>query len=157
MADAITSITRNVVVADPIYSTYAGPLDEKTTPVGAYDDLKSASRIPLAQRYIGLTVTVLNTATNNIPVEYWLVGGTKNSCWKIKTGNIVDTKASLLSLSPSACTIGLEMVVQADETNDNKVTKYWVTGISGGTVIWEQKQYGGGSASVEISGEDIEN
>ena len=48
------------------------------------------------------------------------------------------------------------MIVQSDETNDNKLTKYWVTEISGGNVVREQKRYGGGS-EVVISGEDIEN
>ena len=46
------------------------------------------------------------------------------------------------------------MVVQADETNDGKVTKYWVTAIDGGDVTWSRKQYG---AQVTVDGEDLES
>ena len=152
----MAEINKNILVADPFYSTGAAPLDAKTTPVDSYAELASASgltRIPAAERYVGLTVTALN---NGHPVEYWLVGGTKNRHWKIKAGNILGTKAELLALSPSACTVGLEMIVQVDETNDDKVTKYWVTAIDGENVTWERKQYGGG-ANVIVDGEDIES
>ena len=115
-----------------------------------------AQRIPLAHRYVGLTVTVLNKEEGGIPVEYWLVGGRTNSSWKIKAGNIIDTKEHLLAISPSACTLGLEMVVQQDKSNDGKVTKYWVTAIDGGNVTWSQKQYGGGS-NVTVDGGDLES
>ena len=48
------------------------------------------------------------------------------------------------------------MVVQADETNEGKVTKYWVTEINNDVPVWTQKQYGGGSANVIVDGEDLE-
>lgn len=146
-------INKNVTISQQYYSTAGGPLDAKLTPANTYADLINLSRIPRAQRYIGLTVTVLNSGTTNNPVEYWLVGGTGNSSWKIKTGNIVPTKADLLAISSSACTVGLEMIVQSDETNEGELTKYWVTNISGGTVTWSQKIY---NASVPITGEDQE-
>lgn len=143
-------------VLQQLYKT-GGPVDIASTPVETVEELAA---IPNAYRYIGLTVTVMNSVydeddelVSQNPVDYWLVGGIQNPFWKVKAGNIVDTKANLLAISPSACTIGLEMVVQADETNDNKVTKYWVTAIDGANVTWGRKQYG---AQVTIEGEDQE-
>lgn len=147
----MSNINKNTTIAEQYYSTAKGPLDSKLTPADSYAELIDLSRIPRAQRYVGLTVTVLNSGS---PVEYWLVGGTTNASWKIKTGNIVPNKAALLTISTSACTLGLEMVVQSDETNDNKLTKYWVTEISGGNVVWSKKEYG---AKVTIDGEDQES
>ena len=146
----MAEINKSVLVADPFYSSGKAPLDAKTTPAASYEELKDAARIPIAERYVGLTVTVLSPT----PVEYWLIGGTRNSNWKIKTGNLIDTKENLLAISPSACTLGLEMVVQADESNEGKVTKYWVTAIDGANVTWSRKQYG---ASVTVDGEDLES
>lgn len=67
---------------------YSGkrPLDLLQTPVDTVADLNS---IPSAYRYKGMTVTVLsgetlNDSGKNIPDEYWLVGGTKNSNWQKK-------------------------------------------------------------------------
>lgn len=143
--------------AESTYVDAARPLDAKQTPVDSYSDLLLTKRdlggIPLTKRYVGMTVTVLNSDTTNIPTEYWLVGGRTNACWKIKTSNVIDTKAHLLALSASACTVGLEMVVQADETNGGKVTKYWVTKIENGAPVWEKKIYGTG---VTVEGEDLE-
>lgn len=133
------------------------PLDAKSTPV---DTLQELAAIPMNYRYEGLTITVLNTVydeddeiVSQNPVEYWLIGGRTNAFWKVKNGNLVPDKATLLALSPSACTIGIEMVVQADETNNGKVTKYWVTNIQNNTVTWEKKEYG---ANVTIDGGDQE-
>lgn len=148
-------INKTTTITGQYYSTATSPLDAKLTPADSYSKLVDAQRIPLAHRYVGLTVTVLNKEEGGIPVEYWLVGGRTNSSWKIKAGNIIDTKEHLLAISPSACTLGLEMVVQQDESNDGKVTKYWVTAIDGGNVTWSQKQYGGG-ANVTVDGEDLE-
>lgn len=143
-------------VLQQLYKT-GGPVDIASTPVETVEELAA---IPNMYRYIGLTVTVMNSVyddddelVSQNPVDYWLVGGIQNPFWKVKAGNIVDTKANLLAISPSACTIGLEMVVQADETNDNKVTKYWVTAIDGANVTWDRKQYG---AQVTVEGEDQE-
>ena len=146
----MSEINKNTTIPGQYYSTSRGPLDAKQTPADSYAELTDLQRIPVAQRYVGLTVTVLNPT----PIEYWLVGGRTNASWKIKAGNIIDTKENLLAISPSACTVGLEMVVQADETNDGKVTKYWVTAIDGGDVTWSRKQY---SAQVTVDGEDLES
>ena len=151
----MSEINKTTTISGQYYSTASGPLDAKLTPADSYSDLVAKERIPLTQRYVGLTVTVLNKEEGGTPVEYWLVGGKMNSSWKIKTGNIIDTKEHLLAISPSACTLGLEMVVQQDESNEGKVTKYWVTAIDGGNVTWSQKQYGGG-ANVTVDGEDLE-
>lgn len=133
------------------------PLDAKSTPV---DTLQELAAIPMNYRYEGLTITVLNTVydeddeiVSQNPVEYWLIGGRTNAFWKVKSSNLVPDKATLLALSPSACTIGTEMVVQADETNEGKVTKYWVTAIQDNRVTWEKKEYG---ANVTIDGGDQE-
>ena len=147
----MADINKTVTISDQFYSTAKGPLDAKLTPADSYAELIDLARIPRAQRYIGLTVTVLN---NGSPVEYWLVGGTTNASWKVKAGNVVPTKAELLAISPSACTVGLEMVVRADETNNNEVTNYWVTAINGSEVTWTKKEYG---AKVTITGEDQED
>lgn len=146
----MSDINKNITVQEQYYSTARGPLDAKLTPADSYNELLDVTRIPLAQRYVGLTVTVLNSGS---PIEYWLVGGRSNASWKIKTGNVVPSKADLLAISSSACTLGLEMVVQVDETNENKVTKYWVTEINGGNVVWSQKKYG---QSITVTGDDQE-
>jgi hypothetical protein len=59
-------------------------------PVNTFDDLKS---IPPTQRFEGLTVVVLNDGN---PQDYWLIGGTSNSCWVPKTAsNFNDLKLVL--------------------------------------------------------------
>ena len=147
----MAEINKNITINEQYYSTAKGPIDAKLTPASTYEELIDLTRIPRAQRYVGLTVTVLNGGN---PVEYWLVGGTTNASWKIKSGNIVPTKESLLTISPSACTVGLEMIVQADESNEGELTKYWVTEINEGTVTWSKKQYG---QKITVEGEDQEN
>lgn len=67
-----------------------GYLDAKMMPVKSFDDLKS---IPQTQRFEGLTIVVLNDGN---PQDYWLIGGTSNSCWKPKTTtNFNDLKLTL--------------------------------------------------------------
>lgn len=61
-----------------------GYLDAKMMPVKTYEDLKS---IPQTQRFEGLTIVVLNDGQ---PQDYWLIGGTSNSCWKPKTATNFD-------------------------------------------------------------------
>lgn len=145
----MAEIDKSTTITSQYYSTAKGPLDAKLTPADSYAELTDMTRIPRAQRYVGLTVTVLNTGSGS-PIEYWLVGGTTNASWKVKAGNVVPDKASLLAISPSACTVGLEMVVQSDESSDNQLSKYWVTSLN--PLTWEKKTY----ANISITGEDQE-
>lgn len=57
------------------------PLDAKLTPVATIDDLYS---IPRAQRYVSMTVTVLDWDGEGNSWDFWLVGGTGNNCWERK-------------------------------------------------------------------------
>jgi hypothetical protein len=62
------------------------PVDLFSVPFDTYDDILA---IPRAYRYKGMTVTVLSGDTVDssgqvIPVEYWLVGGVKDSNWQKK-------------------------------------------------------------------------
>ena len=93
------------ILSDELESTmveanyyYGGkrPVDLFQTPLDTTEDLKA---IPSTYRYIGMTVKVLSGDTldangKNIPDEYWLVGGTKNSNW-VKKPSIIDGKLSL--------------------------------------------------------------
>ena len=146
----MSEINKNVTVTEQYYSAKKGPLDAKLTPADDYAELTDLTRIPRSERYVGLAVTVLNSGS---PVEYWLIGGTANKNWKIKAGNIVPDKASLLAISTSACTVGLEMIVQVDESNDNKLTKYHVSEIDGGNVVWTKEENG---SAILITGDDVE-
>jgi hypothetical protein len=56
-----------------------GYLDAKMMPVNTVEDLY---KVPRTQRFEGLTITVLN---NGAPLDYWLVGGTSDSNWVVKT------------------------------------------------------------------------
>lgn len=69
---------------DQIKYAGRGYLDAKMMPVQTVDDLKN---IPATQRFEGLTVVVLN---HGAPQDYWLIGGTTNSCWKPKTATTFD-------------------------------------------------------------------
>ena len=66
---------------DQIKYAGIGYLDAKKMPVQKVDDLKN---IPPTQRFEGLTVVVLNEGN---PQDYWLIGGTSNSCWVPKNAN----------------------------------------------------------------------
>ena len=72
------------------------PIDLFQIPLDTVDDLSS---VPSSYRYIGMTVKVLSGSTlnekgKNIPDEYWLVGGTKNSNWQ-KKPSVIDGKLTL--------------------------------------------------------------
>ena len=88
----MSEINKNTTITEQFYSSARGPLDAKLTPADSYAELTDLTRIPVAQRYVGLTVTVLNANSGGTPVEYWLVGGRTNASWRIKAGNIIDTK-----------------------------------------------------------------
>lgn len=56
-------------ISEQFYYTGRGPLDSKMAPVENIDGLKS---IPRSERFIGLTVVVLDDGSGNGPREYWL-------------------------------------------------------------------------------------
>lgn len=79
------------------------PVDALQIPLDTVADLNS---IPSKYRYIGMTATVLSGDTldsngKNIPDEYWLVGGTKNSNW-VKKPSVIDGKLSLSANSENS-------------------------------------------------------
>lgn len=61
------------------------PLDAKLIPVKTVADL---NWIPRAQRYVGMTVSVLDYNGKGDAADFHLVGGTANSNWKRKDGII---------------------------------------------------------------------
>lgn len=61
------------------------PLDAKLTPVATIEDLYS---IPRAQRYVGMTVTVLDWDEQGNAWDFWLVGGTGNNNWERKNPHV---------------------------------------------------------------------
>ena len=61
------------------------PLDAKLTPVATIDDLYS---IPRAQRYEGMTVTVLDWDGNGTAWDYCLKDGIANINWERKNPHI---------------------------------------------------------------------
>mgnify|MGYP003302784218 CR=1 FL=1 len=136
--------------------------------LGPYEDLNALKGLSSSQRFEGLTVMVKSP----IPMEVWLVGGKNNSNWRIKSLIPVDTYADLEAATQTIVgvinkmlNIGTEATVIADETNEGKLTKYWVTNIdtTAKTVTWEKMNNGGGGQDLNdylkkdiISGEDME-
>lgn len=72
-----------IQVSEQYVGNYGAPLDYKLTPVANLQELYS--KVQRRQRYIGMTVVVLNDGTGGGPAEYWLVGGTADSNWVKKT------------------------------------------------------------------------
>lgn len=90
MANIVTKIDNQ------LYSNGPKPLDAKLQPVNTFADLAS---IPLKDRYMGMTIVVLNNVyewdedeeedvlVSSDPKEYWLKGGITNSFWVEKTSS----------------------------------------------------------------------
>ena len=70
---------------DQIKFAGKGYLDAKLMPVDTVDGLYA---IPRTQRFEGLTITVLNGGK---PEEYWLVGGTADANWVLKSSNDISS------------------------------------------------------------------
>jgi len=150
----------NTNISNQFYITGRKRVDAKLQPVDNFDGLKA---IAAKDRYVGMTVTVLNTVydedgyiVSTNPIDYWLVDGTSNKCWKVKSSNTtVPTYADLTALTISEVYVGMERIVISDETNEGKMTAYWVSSVNAEaeTVTWERQ---GSSAGVEISGDDTE-
>lgn len=56
-----------------------GYIDGKMQPVSKVEDL---NKIPRSQRFIGLTVTVLNDGIHPYPVDYWIKDSSNK--WSMK-------------------------------------------------------------------------
>lgn len=139
-----------------------GYVDDLVMP---YEDLASLKGIESEYRFEGLTVTVKQP----IMMECWLVGGTMNSNWRVKSIFPIDTYAKLseitltiLSAINKMINVGTTVVVLSDETNDGKMTEYWATEVNTKekTVTWERKSNGGAEGEYVpldcVKGEDTE-
>ena len=114
----------NTNISNQFYISGRKSVDAKLQPV---DDINGLKSISVKDRYVGMTVTVLNAvydgegyiiSTN--PIDYWLVDGTSNKCWKVKVSNTtVATYADLIALKVAEVYVGMERTVLADETQDN--------------------------------------
>lgn len=149
----------NTNIYNPFYLVGAEPLDAKTKPVASVSDLGA---VATSDRYEGMVVTVLN---DGYPIDFQLVGGTKNYNWRVKFANIYPTFAKLeetvdyvvnnfkTSKNPSkAFVVGTEVLIQSDENNGDKLTKYWLVGFNeDGSLKWEQE-----GNKVTVDGSDIE-
>ena len=129
----------------PVDSTY-----------GPYADLAALGDI--TNLYQGLTVVVLAP----VVMECWLHNGKRKNHWRVKRFTSIPTYADLQQYSATIFAamnylidVGTEATVLADETNEGKVTKYWVTGKENGQIIWE-KFSGAGGATITVDGDDQE-
>lgn len=140
-----------------IYSN-EGYLDQKMGPYSTLTDLKN-----IKYRFVGMTVNVLTP----VQMEVWLVNGKLNSNWRIKQFSSIPTHAKLIEFTNTIfssfkkmITVGTEATVIADETNDGKVTKYWVISNDGNAIVWEKMNNGNLEENYVpkncITGEDIE-
>lgn len=101
-----------IKLSDVVYTSAPKPYDSKLEPVETYDDLANVADGKTSNRWKGMTITVLNTTTTNIPCEYQLVGGRSNNCWKIKSPITVNTQNDLYNLPYSGCSVGLVAIIQ---------------------------------------------
>lgn len=153
----------------------AVPIDKGMEPVNSYTDLATVNR---SCRYIGMAKTVLNKVTeydedegedvvkSTYPMEFVLSGSTGNGAWRlnklspVKTHKEVETLLTKYNVPSKAFSIGIEIMVEKDETNNNKPTKYWITAIdtTANTVTWERCDNGSSTApSITVEGTDIES
>ena len=134
------------------------------TILGPYDDLTSLKSINSDFRFEGLTVVIKSP----VQMECWLVGGTANSYWRIKSLFPLNTYADLVAATEEIqasfvkmVNVGTEATVLEDETNDGKLTKYWATAVDtkAKTVTWERMTGGAEGDYVPtdcITGADLE-
>lgn len=139
-------------------------IDAALEPVENYSGLTS---IAIKSRYVGMEKVVLNKENGQTyPMKFFLSGSTRNTGWKIKQIFPLKDYATLkniLTLVPSISAksymVGLEATVIADETNDNRPTKYWITAIDtdSNTLTWERCNGSGVSNGVTVDGDDQES
>ena len=91
-------MAEKITISEQYFGNYKAPLDSKLTPVQNLEELYAATK--RTQRYEGMTVVVIDDGLGEGQSEYWLVGGTTNSCWTKKksagtikiTGDDVDNE-----------------------------------------------------------------
>lgn len=123
--------------------------------LGPYADIDALKGINMSNdRFVGLTVTVLSP----VQMECWLVGSTGNSGWRVKSfapfatyQDLITKSAVIFTKLKGMVNIGTEAVVVADETNDNKTTKYVLTGKTTTEFVWERV-----AAEISVTGDDME-
>lgn len=78
-------------ITEQLYLKSNAPLDAKLTPV---DNVSDLNNIPRSDRYLGMTIVVLNKGTGEDPCEYWLPKTTINAGWvkKENGGQPIDLK-----------------------------------------------------------------
>lgn len=148
----------------------AGPIDKGMETVDRYADLATVDR---SCRYIGMAKTVLNKVTeydeeegedvvkSTYPMEFVLSGSTGNGAWRlsktspVKTYKEVESLLTKYNVPSKVFSIGIEIMVEKDETNNNKPTKYRITAVdtSANTVTWERCD----SAAITVEGADMES
>lgn len=142
-------------------------VDAALEPVDNYSGLTG---VTATARYIGMEKIVLNNGNNQTyPMRFFLSGSTRNAGWKIKEIFPVPTHEALdnlvtfttgLGVPFTKFTIGLEVIVIADEQNEGKPTKYWITAVdaTANIVTWERCNGSSSAApSVTVEGEDMES
>lgn len=152
-----------LTISEQYYNNAGGSLDKALEPVSSYTDLAS---VPSKSRYVGMEKVVLNTKDGvNYPMVFYLKNGVRNTNWMIKqifpleNFNVLDTLTeTLLEIPYNRFSIGLEVTVVADETNDGKPTKYWITAIdtASNKLTWERCNSAVSDSGVTISGNDME-
>ena len=137
-------------------------IDAATEPVDTY---VGVTGIATRARYVGMEKVVINKGDGgSYPMKFFLSGSTRNAAWKIKEIFPVQTHEALdnlvtfttgLGVPFTKFTIGLEVIVIADEQNGGKPTKYRITAVdtTANTVTWERCD----SAAITVEGADMES
>lgn len=156
-----------IELAKQFISIEGHSIDAATEPVDTYTGVTG---VATRARYVGMEKVVINKGDGgSYPMKFFLSGSTRNAAWKIKEIFPVQTHEALdnlvtfttgLGVPFAKFTIGLEVIVIADEQNEGKPTKYWITAVdaTANTVTWERCN-GSSSAvpSVTVEGEDMES
>lgn len=151
-----------IELAKQFISIEGHSIDAATEPVDTY---VGVTGIATRARYVGMEKVVINKGDGgSYPMKFFLSGSTRNAAWKIKEIFPVQTHEALdnlvtfttgLGVPFTKFTIGLEVIVIADEQNGGKPTKYRITAVdtSANTVTWERCD----SAAITVEGADMES
>lgn len=151
-----------IELAKQFISIEGHSIDAATEPVDTY---VGVTGIATRARYVGMEKVVINKGDGgSYPMKFFLSGSTRNAAWKIKEIFPVQTHEALdnlvtfttgLGVPFTKFTIGLEVIVIADEQNEGKPTKYRITAVdtTANTVTWERCD----SAAITVEGADMES